>query len=58
MVFFLQNPQELSDNILRMTATLLGCGIDPNKLILFQQSAIPEHTQISWCLGCICTMPR
>lgn len=41
-----------------MTATLLGCGIDPDKIILFQQSAIPEHTQISWCLSCICTMPR
>ncbi|CAH1117836.1 unnamed protein product [Phaedon cochleariae] len=50
--------KKLSRNILEITATLLGCGIDPEKAILFQQSTVPEHTQMSWCLGCICTMPR
>nr|XP_023022424.1 tryptophan--tRNA ligase, mitochondrial isoform X1 [Leptinotarsa decemlineata] len=54
----LQDPKKLRTNILEMTATLLGCGIDPTKTVLFQQSTVPEHTQISWCLGCICTMPR
>ncbi|KAG5890965.1 hypothetical protein JTB14_028643 [Gonioctena quinquepunctata] len=51
-------PKKLRNNILEITATLLGCGLDPAKTILFQQSTVPEHTQISWCLGCICTMPR
>ncbi|EFA03333.2 tryptophan--tRNA ligase, mitochondrial [Tribolium castaneum] len=53
-----QDPKTLSKNILEMAATLLACGIDPSKVILFQQSMVPAHTHLSWCLGCICTMPR
>ena len=40
-----------------MAASLLGCGLDPDKCILFQQSRVPEHTELSWILGCLCTMP-
>ncbi|KAJ8926688.1 hypothetical protein NQ314_020903 [Rhamnusium bicolor] len=51
-------PKKLSKNILEIAATLLGCGIDPEKVILFQQSAVPTHTELCWCLGCISTMAR
>ncbi|XP_017768039.1 PREDICTED: tryptophan--tRNA ligase, mitochondrial [Nicrophorus vespilloides] len=53
-----QNPKTLSKNILEMTSTLLACGIDPDKTILFQQSAVQEHTELCWQLGCISTMAR
>ena len=53
-----QDPRTLSDNIMEMTATLLACGVDPSKVILFQQSMVPAHTHLTWCLGCICTMAR
>ncbi|KAJ3653965.1 hypothetical protein Zmor_013184 [Zophobas morio] len=53
-----QDPSTLSDNIMEMTATLLACGVDPSKVILFQQSMVPAHTHLTWCLGCICTMAR
>ncbi|XP_076646751.1 tryptophanyl-tRNA synthetase, mitochondrial [Halictus rubicundus] len=52
------NPKELHDNTMRMTATLLACGIDPNKSILFQQSAVPRHAELCWVLGCITTLAR
>ncbi|KAJ8982068.1 hypothetical protein NQ317_001477 [Molorchus minor] len=52
------DPKALSRNILEITATLLGCGIDPERVILFQQSAVPAHTELCWCLGCISTMAR
>lgn len=52
------NPSELSRNIIELTATLLGCGLDPNKVILFQQSTVHEHAELCWCLGCISTMAR
>ncbi len=32
---------------------LLACGIDPEKSILFVQSAVPEHTELCWILGCV-----
>lgn len=51
-------PKELSNNILRTTATLLACGINTNHTILFQQSTVPMHAELSWVLGCITTMAR
>ncbi|ENN80158.1 hypothetical protein D910_07650 [Dendroctonus ponderosae] len=52
------DPHTLSTNILELTATLLGSGIDPNKVILFQQSNVHAHAELCWCLGCISTMAR
>uniref|UniRef100_A0A8C6TBU8 Tryptophan--tRNA ligase, mitochondrial n=1 Tax=Neogobius melanostomus TaxID=47308 RepID=A0A8C6TBU8_9GOBI len=53
-----QDPQQLRANILDMAASLLACGIDPEKAILFQQSQVSEHTELSWILGCLTSMPR
>ncbi|XP_029656517.1 tryptophan--tRNA ligase, mitochondrial [Octopus sinensis] len=51
-------PQQLRNNILDMTACLLACGLDPTKVILFQQSQIPQHTELAWILSCNCSLPR
>ncbi|XP_046393028.1 tryptophan--tRNA ligase, mitochondrial [Ischnura elegans] len=53
-----QDPQVLKKNILEVTASLLSCGISPEKSILFQQSMVPQHTELSWVLGCMTTMAR
>ncbi|CAL1546859.1 unnamed protein product, partial [Lymnaea stagnalis] len=50
-----QQQNTLRQNILDMTANLLGCGIDPSKAILFQQSMVPYHTELAWILSCLCT---
>ncbi|CAG2249330.1 WARS [Mytilus edulis] len=52
------DPKTLRENIYKMAASLLACGIDTNKSILFQQSQVPHHTDLAWLLGCICTLPR
>ncbi|XP_011504701.1 PREDICTED: tryptophan--tRNA ligase, mitochondrial, partial [Ceratosolen solmsi marchali] len=52
------NSTELKENILKLTAVLLACGIDPNKSILFQQSSVSMHAELSWILACLTTMPR
>ncbi|KAL6429066.1 hypothetical protein ACFW04_008097 [Cataglyphis niger] len=54
----LQDPKKLRENTLLMTATLVACGIDFEKSILFQQSKIPMHTKLFWFLSSITTMPR
>ncbi|XP_058066873.1 tryptophan--tRNA ligase, mitochondrial [Anopheles bellator] len=51
-------PETLRNNTLQMTATLLACGIDPSKSTLFLQSAVPQHAELSWILGCLTTMAR
>ncbi|XP_053658598.1 tryptophan--tRNA ligase, mitochondrial [Anopheles marshallii] len=51
-------PETLRHNTLQMTATLLACGIDPARATLFLQSAVPQHVELSWILGCLTTMAR
>uniref|UniRef100_A0A3Q4GY43 Tryptophan--tRNA ligase, mitochondrial n=1 Tax=Neolamprologus brichardi TaxID=32507 RepID=A0A3Q4GY43_NEOBR len=53
-----QDPTQLKSNILDMAASLLACGINPEKAILFQQSQVSEHAELSWILGCLTSMPR
>jgi len=49
---------EVDPNVLRaasrsMALDLIACGIDPEKSILFVQSAVPEHTELAWILGTV-----
>jgi len=52
-----QNPSLESNSIhemnLETAITLLACGIDPVKCILFEQSKIEELTLLTWILGSI-----
>src|SRR6476620_6830866 len=50
------DPTELRSNIREMAAALIASGIDPNKSILFQQSAIPAHAELAWILQCTARM--
>ncbi|HBK34331.1 TPA: tryptophan--tRNA ligase [Candidatus Uhrbacteria bacterium] len=51
-----QDPAALRKNILYATAVYLAAGIDPNKTILFQQSRVPQHTELGWILNCFTYM--
>jgi len=51
-----QKPEELRKNILMATAIYLACGIDPTKTLLFQQSQVPQHTELAWILNCTARM--
>ncbi|KAL6255120.1 hypothetical protein P5V15_013450 [Pogonomyrmex californicus] len=53
-----QNPQKLKENTMLMTATLIACGIDLKRTILFQQSKVSMHAELCWILSCITTMAR
>ncbi|XP_054734284.1 tryptophan--tRNA ligase, mitochondrial [Anastrepha obliqua] len=53
-----QEPVALRENIFQMAAAMLACGIDPEKSTLFVQSAVKEHAELSWILGCMTTMAR
>ncbi len=50
------HPAELQDNIIGMAAALLAIGIDPQKSVLFIQSHIPAHAELSWILGCVTSL--
>ncbi len=44
---------ELPRRVLNTAATLLGCGIDPDRSVLYVQSHVREHTELCWILNCI-----
>jgi tryptophanyl-tRNA synthetase len=47
------DPKTLKENTLQMVAELLACGIDPDKSIVFIQSLVPQHTELTWILNCV-----
>lgn len=47
-----QTPADLRRRTREAAALLLACGIDPQKSILFVQSHVPAHAELSWVLGC------
>lgn len=47
-----QTPADLRRRSREATALLLASGIDPQKSLLFMQSWVPEHSQLSWVLSC------
>ena len=48
-----QEPEKLTDNVLETTASFLAAGIDPNKSIIFNQSAVSGHSELAWILNCV-----
>lgn len=47
-----KDPKELRENILNVAALYLSIGIDPEKSIVFIQSDVAAHTELSWVLTC------
>ena len=47
-----QDSQELKKRTLDLLKVYLACGIDPEKNLLFVQSHVPAHAQLSWVLNC------
>jgi len=46
-------PKELTKNTLGTAAAYLALGLDPKKNIIFIQSHVPEHTEMTWLLNTI-----
>ncbi|MEI8230232.1 MAG: tryptophan--tRNA ligase [Candidatus Peregrinibacteria bacterium] len=51
-----QDPEILRKNRQDALLDLLACGFDPAKAIVFYQSDVPEHTELSWILSTIAPM--
>jgi len=46
------DPAALRANITETAIDLLGAGLDPDACVLFAQSHVPEHAELSWLLEC------
>lgn len=47
-----QNPKTLKENIKKLVALYIACGVDPKKNTIYIQSENEYHTNISWLLEC------
>ena len=47
-----QDPPTLRRRCLETMAVFIACGLDPEKNILFCQSHVPAHSELSWILSC------
>ncbi|HVY95517.1 MAG TPA: tryptophan--tRNA ligase [Solirubrobacterales bacterium] len=47
------DPAELRERVHDTTAILLAAGLDPERCVLFRQSDVREHTELTWCLSAV-----
>jgi len=48
-----QDPAELRRSTREVTAAYIAAGIDPERAVIFNQSAVPGHSELAWLLGTI-----
>ena len=48
-----QKPDELKKNVLETVASFLAAGLNSDKSIIFNQSAVSGHAELSWILNCV-----
>ncbi|MAK17745.1 MAG: tryptophan--tRNA ligase [SAR116 cluster bacterium] len=48
-----QDPQQLRQSTREVTASLIAAGISPQRSILFNQSRVPQHSQLAWVFNCV-----
>lgn len=47
-----RDPEELKENTLKVLATYIAAGVDPEKSTIFVQSQVHEHAELGWVLDC------
>src|SRR6476660_7621704 len=52
------DPAQLRRSLYDTTAILLAAGLDPARCILFRQSDMPEHTELTWLLASVTELGR
>jgi tryptophanyl-tRNA synthetase len=48
-----QDPEALRRQTREMAAVIIACGVDPDRHILFHQSAVSAHARLGWIFNCV-----
>ncbi len=54
---FIQNKEEMKQGIVDLALDYLALGLDPKKSIIFKQSDVSAHTELTWIFDTITTIP-
>ena len=52
-----QDAETLKEYTLDLAASYVAAGIDPDRSVIFKQSDVPEHTELTWIFNTLTTMP-
>ncbi len=47
------DPDRIARSRLAIAATWLACGLDPQRVVFYRQSDVPEITELTWLLTCV-----
>jgi tryptophanyl-tRNA synthetase len=47
----------LRHNIINVVKDYVAVGVNPEEVIMFKQSDVPEHTELAWVFECLVTVP-
>ena len=47
------DPARVQQSTLEIAASWLACGLDPDKVLFYRQSDIPEIPELTWFLTCV-----
>lgn len=53
----LHDKDKMKENIISVLIDFMAIGLDPEKAVFFQQSSVSEHTELTWILDTLVTMP-
>jgi tryptophanyl-tRNA synthetase len=54
----IKNAEELRENTYSTAAAWLACGLDPEKMVFYRQSDVPQCAELSWYLSCFFPFQR
>src|ERR1700734_758353 len=52
----MKDPAQLRTHIRDVVRDYLAVGIHPSSAVIFQQSQVSEHTELTWIFNCLVTM--
>ena len=52
-----KDAKQRKDNLIATAAAWLACGLNPNKVVFYAQSQLPECTELTWYLNCFTPYP-
>ncbi|MDP2648917.1 MAG: tryptophan--tRNA ligase, partial [bacterium] len=51
----LKDADKLHANIMDIVRDYVAVGLDPKKALIFKQSDVPQHTELTWIYNCVVT---
>ena len=52
-----KDAKQRKDNLIATAAAWLACGLNPNRVVFYAQSHLPECTELTWYLNCFTPYP-